>query len=221
MKRIIFSLSVLISVFALTSGSHAGLLKNTVPTGKEIKDPYLEQLFAPEFPYESVKVIETKNGKRYVVIKAKEKVSDEMRIDYEKNALRNKGIVIHREGSPRTNTLLISEMRLYRTVSKMPYVVEYSEAKGHAVPELGEVESVVRNEGKYLVVLINKDFGKVFKKVEIYPERDAQCPEPPHVGKYPNSRSVSCLYGTYTGSFISCPDGVKYGVEALKGNVWI
>ena len=56
----------------------------------------------------------------------------------------------------------------------------------------GEAESVVRNEGRYLIVLINKNFGKVFKKVEIYPEKETKCPEPPFVGKYPNSRSVSC-----------------------------
>lgn len=192
MKRITFILSVLIIVFVLTSGSYAGLFKNTVPTGKEIKDPYLEQLFAPEFPYESVKVIETKEGKRYVVIKAKETVNDKMRLDYEKNTLRNRGIVIFQSGSPRTNILLISEMRLYRKVSEMPYVVEYCEAKGKLERKLGEVESVVRNEGKHLIILVSKDFGKVFKRVEIYPEKDAGCPEPPFVGKYPNARSISC-----------------------------
>lgn len=185
-------LSALILFFISASTSHAALFKNTVPTGKEIKDAYLEQLFAPEFPYELIKVIETREGKKYVVVKAKEKVSDEIRLNYENNTLRNRGIVVFNSGSPRTNILLISEMRLYRKVSKMPYVVEYSEAKGHAVKELGEVESVVRNEDKFLIILVNKDFGKVFKRVEIYPEKDANCPEPPHVGKYPNARSISC-----------------------------
>jgi len=76
----------------------------------------------------------------------------------------------------------------------MPYVVEYCEVKGDII-ELDhkrKVESVVRNEGKYLIVLIDKEFGKMFKRIDIYPERDAKCPEPPSVGKYPNARSISC-----------------------------
>lgn len=204
MTKIAIILAALMFVFVLTSGSHAGLLKSTIPTGKEIKDPYLEQLFAPEFPYESIKVIETKEGKRYVIIKAKETVSDETRLHYEENTLRNRGIVIFRSGSPRTDELLISEMRLYRKVSEIPYVVEYSEVKGDII-ELNrkrKVESVVRNEGKYLIVLIDKNFGKVFKKVEIYPEKDANCPEPPFVGKYPNSRSISCTEKNKLISFV-------------------
>ncbi len=191
-KTIFIVLSCFLIVMFYFCDSQAGLFKNNIPTGKEIKDPYLEQLFAPEFPFESTKVIETKEGKRYVIVKAKETVSDKMRLNYEKNTLRNRGIVIFQSGSPRTNILLISEIRLYRRVSEMPYVVEYCKAKGKLERKLGEVESVVDNQGKYLIVLINKDFGKVFKKVEIYPEKDAKCPEPPHVGKYPNARSISC-----------------------------
>ena len=65
-----------------------------------------------------------------MVVKAKEKVTENIRLNYEKNTLRNRGIIVFREGSPRTDILMISEMRLYRVVSEIPYVVEYSEAKG-------------------------------------------------------------------------------------------
>ncbi|MEW6110435.1 MAG: hypothetical protein AB1632_14920 [Nitrospirota bacterium] len=193
-KLMILSLALMF-VFSISCDSQGGLFKDSVPTGKEIKESYLEKLFAPEFPFESIKVIETNEGKRYVVIKAKEKVSDEIRLNYEKSTLRNRGIVVFRSGSPRTNVLLISEMRFYRKVSEMPYIVEYSEVKGDIIEfdRKRKVESVVRNEGKYLIVLINKDFGKVFKRVEIYPENDAKCPEPPYVGKYPNSRTILCI----------------------------
>jgi hypothetical protein len=191
-KTIILALNCLFILALSYSDGQAGLLGDPVPKGKEIKDPYLEQLFAPDFPYESIKVIETGEGKRYVVIKANEKVTGERRIDYEKNTLRKRGIVVYRSGSPRTDRLLISEMRLYRVVSRMPYVVEYSEVIGGTLEQKDEVESVVRDEGKYLIVLINKDFGKVFRRVEIYPEKETKCPEPPFVGKYPNARSISC-----------------------------
>ena len=194
---IFLSLSLSFLLFLFHEKSYAGLFGDNVPEGKEIKDPYLELIFAPEFPYEGIKVIETKEEKRYVVVKAKEKVTENIRLNYEKNTLRNRGIIVFREGSPRTDILMISEMRLYRVVSEIPYIVEYSEAKGSKLARDGEAESVVRNEGRYLIVLINKNFGKVFKKVEIYPEKETKCPEPPFVGKYPNSRSVSCTGGIF------------------------
>ena len=192
---IFLSLSLSFLLFLFYEKSYAGLFGDNVPEGKEIKDPYLEQLFAPEFPYESIKVIETKEGKRYVVIRAKGKVTDKKRIEYEDKTLHNRGIVIFESGSPRTNELLISEMRLYRVASEMPYVVEYSEVEGDSLEREPGVESVVRNEGKYLIIRVNKNFGKVFKRVEIYPEKETKCPEPPFVGKYPNSRSISCRGG--------------------------
>ncbi len=192
---IILSLSVSILLFLSQEKSYAGLFGDKVPEGEEIKDPYIEQLFAPEFPYESIKVIETKEGKRYVVVKAKEKVTEKIRLNYEKNTLRGRGIIVFRSGSPRTDTLSISEMRLYRVASEKPYVVEYCEVEGDSLEREPGVESVVRNQGKYLIIRINKDFGKTFKKVEIYPEKEMQCPEPPSVGKYPDSRCVSCTGG--------------------------
>jgi hypothetical protein len=194
---IFLSLSLSFLLFLFHEKSYAGLFGDNVPEGKEIKDPYLEQLFAPEFPYESVKVIETKDGKRYVIVKAKEKVNDKKRVDYEYKTLRNRGIVIFASGSPRTHELLISEMRLYRVASEKPYVVEYCEVIGESFEREPGVESVVRNEGKYLIIRINKNFGKTFKKVEIYPEKETKCPEPPFVGKYPNSRCVSCTGGIF------------------------
>lgn len=128
-----------------------------------------------------------------MVVKAKEKVTEKIRLSYEKNTLRNRGIVVFRSGSPRTDELMISEMRLYRVVSEIPYVVEYSEIQAENLK--GGAENVVKNEDMYLIVLIDKGFGKVFKKVEIYPEKETKCPEPPFVGKYPNSRCVSCTGG--------------------------
>ncbi len=195
-------LSFIILTFLLYEKSHAGLFGSNVPQGKEIKDSYLEQLFAPEFPYEWIKVIDAKGGKRYVVVKAKENVTEKVRLNYEKSTLGNRGIVVFRSGSPRTNVLLISEMRLYRVVSQIPYVVEYCEVKGDSLERDPGVERVVRNEGKYLIILIDNNFGKVFKQVEIYPEKETKCPEPPFVGKYPNSRSISCNGGKRGISFV-------------------
>jgi len=83
-KSIFVILSYFFILTCLCCSSQAGLSKDYIPKGKTIPDSYLEQLFAPEFPYESIKVVDTKEGKRYVVIKARENVSDKMRLDYEK-----------------------------------------------------------------------------------------------------------------------------------------
>jgi len=95
---------------------------------------------------------------------------------------------------PRTGTLLVAEMRLHRIVSEKPFVVEYSKVESVKAEKVlaGRAEDVVRSSGKYLVIRINKDFGKVFKKVVIYPEKEVKCPEPPFVEKYPNSISIAC-----------------------------
>ena len=220
---IFLSLSLSFLLFLFHVKSYAGLFGGYVPEGKEIKDPYLEKLFAPEFPYESIKVIETKEGKRYVIVKAKEKVNDKKRVDYEYKTLRNRGTVIFESGSPRTNELLISEMRLYRVASENPYVAEYSEVKGDSLKREPGVESVVRNQVKYLIIRINKNFGKVFKKVEIYPEEETKCPEPPFVGKYPNSKCISCIEKNKWISFlyvtrIKAEDVYNYYRDRLKAH---
>jgi hypothetical protein len=199
---VFLSLSLFFLLFLFNAKSFAGLFGGYVPEGKEIKDPYLEELFAPEFPYESIKIIATKEGKRYVVVKGKEKVTEKIRLSYEKDTLRKRGIVVFRSGSPRTNTLLISEMRLYRVASQKPCVVEYSEVKGDSLEKEPGVESVVRNQGKYLIIFININFGKTFKRIEIYPEKETKCPDPPFIGKYPKSKSISCKGGNQGISFV-------------------
>lgn len=198
---------LLISVFLSHGKSHAGLFGDSIPQGKEIKDSYLEQLFAPEFPYESIRIIETKEGKRYVIAKAKGKVTEGIRLHYEKDTLRKRGIVIHREGSPRTNVLLISELRLYRVVSETRYVVEYCEAIGDSLEREPGVESVVRNKGKYLIVRINSKFGKVFKRVELYPEKDAKCSTPPLCWQLPEFKMCLVYRGEKEGLFCICDQG--------------
>lgn len=176
-RKIFFAvLSCFFIVISYSFNSHAGLFKNLVPTGKEIKDPYLEQLFAPEFPYESVKVIETKEGKRYVVIKAKKRISKEMEKEYQEKTLRSRNIAIYRATSPHSDAVLIAKIRLSRKVSDKPYVIEYCEANPK---ERTWEQDIAWRDGKYFILWIDKDFGKKFKRLVIYPEKEADCPAPP------------------------------------------
>lgn len=185
MKKNIILIYVILFI-SPTMSSYAGFLKNSVPIGKEIKDHYLEQLFAPEFPCESVKVIETKEGKRYVVIKAKKYFSKEMEKEYQSKTLRQRNISIRRIYNPHTGVLMIGEIKLVRKVSDVPYVVEYCMAEKSANKD------VAWRDGKFSVIVINKDFGKIFKTLTLYPEKEADCSFPPYVGKYPDSRSLGC-----------------------------
>ena len=197
-KKIFFiflSLTLSILFFLFHEKSHAGLFGGYVPEGKEIKDPYLEKLFAPEYPYEWVKVIDTKEGKRYVVIRAKQKIMKEMEDQYQEKTLRERNIAIYRYRSPRDNELISTNIRLSRKVSDKPYVIEYSEAGPWASRE--KEKDIAWRAGKYFVLWIDHEFGKKFKRLTIYPDKEATCPEPPFVGKYPNSISLGCTKQTF------------------------
>lgn len=202
------------------------LIKAGPIQGKEIKDPYLEQLFAPEFPYESIKVIDTKEGKRYVIVRTRENITDEIEQNYEDKTLLNRKITIYRSGNPHTGSLLVAEMRLHRRVSEMPFVVEYSKVENKKIdPYPGSIaEDIVRNDGRYLIIRIDKNFGKVFKRVGIYPEKETKCPKPPFVGKYPNSKAIACTAYKNKGiSFVfvskdKAEDIYNYYSEKLKAH---
>ena len=186
MKKVAIILAVLMFGLISFAYSEAGIFKNTVPAGKEIEDPYLEQLFTPEFPYESVKVIETKEGKRFIVVKAKKTFSKDMEKEYQSKTLRQRNISIRRIYNPHTGDLMIAEVKLVRKASNIPYVVEYCMA------DKAGNKDVAWREGKYFVIAINKDFGGKFKKLTIYPEKEADCPVPPYVGRYPNAIALGC-----------------------------
>lgn len=192
-KTTVFFMAVFLILCMFKDFAHAGLF-SSIPKGKVISDPEIEKLFTPDFPYEDMKVIETDEGKRYLIIKAKNTVTTEIRLDYEK-MLQGRGIVIYRASSKRTNRDVLSEMYLYRTISQDPYVVEYSMIKGQFQPgPFSEVESVIKADGRYLLVLLGNDFGKKFTKIEIYPDKEKQCPDF-LLEKYPGSKTIGCTKG--------------------------
>jgi len=189
-KTTLMILSFVIISFLLNGKSHAGLFGDYVPEGKEIKDSYLEELFAPGFPYEWVKVIDTKEGKRYVVIKAKQIITKEMEKEYQEKTLRERNIAIYRYHSPRNNELITTNIRLSRKVTDKPYVIEYCQASPWASRD--KEKDIAWRTGKYFVLWIDHEFGKRFKSLTIYPDKEVSCPEPPFVEKYPNSATLGC-----------------------------
>ncbi len=114
----------------LAGNSLAWFLGPNLPEGKEINEPHLVRLFAPEFSYESIKVIETKEGKRYVIVKAKEKLDEKAQNEYQFNTLASRNIEAYSWGSEYSKKLFRSELVLYRIISEKPYVVDYSVVEG-------------------------------------------------------------------------------------------
>jgi hypothetical protein len=188
--RVILTFCLLFA-FLWSNSSFAELYGDSVPKGKEAKNPFLEKLFAPEFPFESIKVVIPKEDEKYVIIKAKENMTDEIQNRYEKETLRKRRITVTRYYSMKDKTLAFCEMVLYRVVSEIPYVVEFSNVKGKQWPE-NKADDVVRHTGKYLIISVGDNFGSAFKKVVVYPEKENPCLDPPIVGKYPGSKSIAC-----------------------------
>lgn len=177
--------------FLWSSSSCAELHRDSIPKGKEIKDAYLEKLFAPEFPFESIKVVIPKEDEKYMIIKAKESITDEIKNRYEKETLRKRKITITRHYHVKDKTWAFCEMTLYRVVSELPYVVEFSNIKGKQWPG-NKADDVLRRVGQYLIISVGDSFASVFKKVAVYPEKENQCIDPPIVGRYPGSKSIAC-----------------------------
>jgi hypothetical protein len=82
-------------------------------------------------------------------------------------------------------------MTLYRVTSEKPYVVEFSNVKGKQRPGK-KADDVLRHVGQYLIISLDDNFGSVFNKVVVYPDKENPCPDPPSVGKYPGSKSIAC-----------------------------
>ena len=150
LKQIFRLVLIFLMLFAFHWGSttFAESLGDSVPKGDEVKDLYLEKLFAPEFSFETIKTIIAKAEEKYVVIKAKENVTDEVQSRYEKETLRKRKIIITRHYRARDKTLAFCEMTLYRVVSEIPYVVEFSNVKGKQWPE-NRSDDVLRHVGQY------------------------------------------------------------------------
>ena len=193
LKQIIQSALTVPLVLAFLWGttSFAESFGDSVPKGDEVRDPYLEKLFSPEFPFETIKIIAAKDEEKYVIIKAKQNLTDEIKNRYEKETLRKRKIIITRHYRVKDKTLAFCEMTLYRVVSEMPYVVEFSNVRGKQWPE-NRSDDVLRQVGQYLIIFVSDNFGSAFKKVVVYPEKENSCLDPPVAGKYPGSKSIAC-----------------------------
>ena len=159
---------------------------------KEVKDEYLTKLFAPGFPYESIKVMEDSKGRRFIVIRAKDKIEGKTLREYE-DLLLSRGVSIygtfHYGIFSWDKTVTDYAITLTRKVNGEPNAVEISESVVKN-PEKNEPIVAASAKGKEIRIAIEKDFGKSWKKITIVPEKEPELKEPT-MWRYPGSHLIS------------------------------
>jgi hypothetical protein len=172
-------------------------------TGRPVEDKYIEELFTPEFPIEGVKIVE-EHGIRYLIIKAKKRISQEQKNKYIFETLLNRGVSVHRKMSAHSGVVYDFMITVIRKTGT-PGVVEYSENLIPQPPQepnkLVEVREALRFKGGYILIELTPEFGHEFKRKVIYPEKEIDGPEPRDIPgvpeiitRYPNSKRIEVYY---------------------------
>jgi len=158
---------------------------------KEVPDEYLTKLFAPGFPYESIKVMEDSKGRRFIVIRAKDKIEGKTLREYD-DLLLNRGVSIygtfHYGIFSWQKTVTNYAITITRKVEGEPNAVEISESVVKN-PEKNEPIVAASAKGKEIRIAIEKDFGKSWKKLVIIPEKEPELKEPT-IWRYPGSHLI-------------------------------
>lgn len=156
---------------------------------KEVKDEYLKKLFTPNIPYESVKVMEDNIGRKFIVIKTKEKISNKMLNEYN-DILLSRGVNIygtfHYGVFSWQKTVTDFAITITRKIEGEPDTIEASVS---VVKDPIKKEPVVAAsaKGKEIRIAVEKDFGKKWKRIKIIPDKEPDVPEP-KIGRYPGSK---------------------------------
>lgn len=159
---------------------------------KEVRDAYLEGLFAPDFPYESVKVVEDNQGRRTIVITAREKLTPETSERYNLLLL-SRGVSIygafHYGVFSWQKTATDFAITITRPVAGEPDTVEVSESVLRITKNSDPIVAVSIN-GKVMRIAVERDFGHKWKKVRIIPDKEPDV-HAPKIGMYPGAKIMT------------------------------
>jgi hypothetical protein len=178
-------LSVFVFILLLTSGCSASRFSKE----KEVKDEYLQKLFTPNIPYGSVKVVEDNIGRRFIVIRTKEKINNRMLNEYS-DLLLSRGVNIY--GTyyygvfSWQKTVTDFAITITRKVKGEPDTIEISESVVKD-PIKKEPIAAASAKGKEIRIAIESDFGKTWKKIKIISDKEPAVPEP-KIGRYPGAK---------------------------------
>jgi hypothetical protein len=157
---------------------------------KEVPDEYLTKLFAPGFPYENIKVVEDSKGRRFIVVRTREKIVGGTLKEYN-NLLLGRGVNIYGTFhygmfSWQQRTVSDYAITLTNKVEGDPNSVEISESVVKD-PKKNEPIVAATAKGREIRIAIDKDFGKKWKKIKIIPDKEPNEPDP-KIGRYPGSK---------------------------------
>jgi hypothetical protein len=156
---------------------------------KEVKDENLIKMFTPEFPYESIKVVEDSKGRRFIVIRAKENISPRTLNQYDALLL-SRGVSIygtfHYGMFSWNKTVSDYAITISRKVEGEPDTVEISESVVKD-PKKNEPIVAASAKGKEIRIAIERDSGKKWKRIKIIPDKEPDAIEP-KIGRYPGSK---------------------------------
>ncbi len=168
-------------------------------TGTEIEDDFIADFFRPEVEHDSVRVVETKDGKRFVVVNFGRKLDQEEAKQYQLY-LAKRGMVEYSEGRH-------VPFRLFDFFGKREVHYETYEmlllrpAAGEGVVEVSrndisqpykDKRGAVRFIGRYvteIAVEVTPEFGHRWERHEFRPEEDVPGGDPV-IGRYPGSIRV-------------------------------
>lgn len=172
--------------------------------GKPIEDKYLEELFAPEFPYEGINIVEKADGSRYIIIDAENKIKQKQKNQYVFETLLGRGVSVYRIIDAHTGTVDDFILTIVKK-TETPGVIEYSEDRlytyhkpeGYKYYVKEGLREALRFKGDKIIIEISPEFGHKFKRKVIYPKNDVEGPEPQdvksipeNITRYPNSKRI-------------------------------
>lgn len=166
---------------------------------KEVNDPYLVGLFTPNFPYKSVKIVQVSPRTRCIVIKAKEKITEEVGRKYN-DLLLSRGVDIY--GTfyygffSWQKSVTDYAITITRKVKGEPDTIEMSTSTVRN--SKGEPIVAVSISGKEIRIQVENYFGKIWHKVVIVPKKEIKAPDS-KIGRYPGSKLIYAENWPYKG----------------------
>jgi len=167
-------------------------------SGVKVKDNFIEDFFRPEIAYKSLKIIDTKEGKRYVVIDFGRKLEKEELKQYQitlaKRGFSEYKAEVHTPGSYYIDLLrkLSGEpsyseysMLMYKSASKGALDISRNDINRTSA----KIQRAVHLYGGHktrIAIEITRDFGHKWTKVQIMPDTDVKGVDP-RIGRYPGS----------------------------------
>jgi hypothetical protein len=157
-----------------------------------VSDLYLEELFSPDIHHDHVKVVRDDQGRKVVVVRMKEKISEDT-FEHYNRLLQSRGVNIygqfHYGFLPWQKSVTDYSITITRKAEDEPDTVEISKSE-IMDPETGKPIVTAKRKRREFRYIVQDDFGKRWERIRILPEREQEGEDPPF-GRYPGAKMIS------------------------------